>query len=118
MLLRFGVPMGEWNGLSWSLNRGAAIARLELVLASVGGPTAPKGDAARGAIDGTSFHGSLGEKVSVAGEIGPETTRGVGLKVAALALSSRGDVRGELGDVTASSVVLDEEVGPFAREAE
>jgi hypothetical protein len=98
-VLLVGVPSGEWNGEDWSLNKGAAIARLDFVRIIEGGPIAPKGDAERGDSTGTSFQGSLGSV------IGMETggARVEGLKVAALALSIRGDVTGEIGVLSANT---------------
>ena len=93
---RFGVPNGEWNGLDWSLNKGAAMARLDEVLAiRGGGPTAPNGDAERGASAGASFQGSLGENTGGTEERGADTVREYGLNVAALAFSILGDATGE-----------------------
>lgn len=62
-----------------------------------GGATAPNGDADRGGSACTSFQGSLGEKDGGVALCGAETTRlaAVGLKVAALAFSIRGEAAGE-----------------------
>ena len=104
---RFGVPRGEWKGLDWSLNKGAAIARFELVPAIGGGPTGPKGDADLGGSTGRSRQGSLGENVGGADDSGAEDSgadvmRGEGLNVAALALSSLGEAMGEPEEGSAS----------------
>lgn len=92
---RLGVPTGEWNGLECALNNGAAMARFDPVLLMDVGPIAPKGEADRGGSAGASRQGSLGRKLELPYEIGAETTLGVGLNVAALALSNRGDATGE-----------------------
>jgi len=102
---RLGVPRGEWNGLEGSLNSGAAIARLELVRAIGGGPTAPNGDADLGGSAGRSRHGSLGEKADLTDSREAEGARGDGLNIAALALSILGDA---IGDPIGGSASCDE----------
>jgi hypothetical protein len=95
IVVRLGVPIGEWNGLDLSEKRGAAIARFELVRAMGGAMPPMYGDADFGCSETTSFHGSEGEK-DVAEEVrGAETFRGEGLNVAALALSIPADATGD-----------------------
>lgn len=81
------------------------MARFEDVRTIVVGPTAPKGEAARGASAGASFHASLGENAAGEGACGAETARAEGLNeaadglnVVAFALSILGDAAGEPDD--------------------
>lgn len=108
---RLGVLSGEWKGLDWSLNKGAAIARFELVR-TIGGPTGPKGEADLGGSIGTSRQGSLGENVGSADVRDGDAARGDGLKVAALAFSIRGEEMGDPVDGSASCDELAKPDGP------
>jgi len=87
------------------LNKGAAIARFDLVRIIDGGaPIAPKGDDVREDSFVASFHGSLGNvPVGIAVRAGGTARgegRGEGLKEAAFAFNILGEARSESPDVS------------------